>query len=64
MMVRLTDPGDDAYRAAAEAGDALTRQHGLWADVIRRVGRMTKLAEENHFAERIVHALRGEDEGE
>jgi hypothetical protein len=51
--------GDDARRAEREAREQLRRQQGLWGAVRRSIASLSALAEENHFTEKIIDAMRG-----
>lgn len=58
----MSDPtsSDDARKAVERAERQLREQFSLWGAVHRRVASLRSLAEDNHFTERIIQAMRGE----
>lgn len=51
---------DDARKAVERAERQLREQSSLWGAVHRRVASLFALAEDNHFTEKIIQAMRGE----
>ena len=50
--------GEEARKAIVQAEKALQRQLSLWESIRQRIEDLTALAEENHFADKIVDAFR------